>query len=92
MTEMMARLQAQGHFVLTARDGLRALELAGMFRPSVILMDVAMPHLNGVEAACDTPAPRQVRFMRDSSYEAWQKSGVDTSHTCLRQPNNRCPF
>jgi CheY-like chemotaxis protein len=44
-------LQAQGHFVLTARDGLRAIELAETFRPNVILMDVAMPHLDGLSAA-----------------------------------------
>lgn len=44
-------LQGQGHFVLTARDGLRAVELAETFRPNVILMDVAMPHLDGLEAA-----------------------------------------
>ena len=44
-------LQAQGHFVLTARDGRRAVELAETFRPNVILMDVGMPHLDGLEAA-----------------------------------------
>ena len=33
-----------------AEDGARALELAARCRPDVILMDVRMPHMDGVEA------------------------------------------
>jgi CheY-like chemotaxis protein len=43
-------LQAQGHVVLTAPDGRRAIEVAEAFVPDVILMDVAMPNLDGLEA------------------------------------------
>jgi CheY-like chemotaxis protein len=43
-------LQAQGHVVLTAPDGRRAVEVAEAFGPDVILMDVAMPNLDGLEA------------------------------------------
>jgi CheY-like chemotaxis protein len=43
-------LQAQGHVVLTAPDGRRAIEVAEGFIPDVILMDVAMPNLDGLEA------------------------------------------
>jgi len=43
-------LQADGHVVLTASDGRRAVEVAEAFRPNVILMDVAMPQLDGLEA------------------------------------------
>jgi DNA-binding NarL/FixJ family response regulator len=34
-----------------AADGLEALRLAGTHRPDVLLMDIGMPGLNGVEAA-----------------------------------------
>jgi CheY-like chemotaxis protein len=44
-------LQAEGHVVLTASDGRRAIEVAEAFRPNVILMDVAMPNVDGIEAA-----------------------------------------
>ena len=33
-----------------AADGMEAVELAGEEKPNVVVMDIAMPHLNGVEA------------------------------------------
>jgi CheY-like chemotaxis protein len=43
-------LQTDGHVVLTATDGREAIEVAEAFRPDVILMDIAMPNLDGLEA------------------------------------------
>jgi PAS domain S-box-containing protein len=37
--------------VRTANDGVEAMKVAEAFRPQVILMDVAMPKMNGYEAA-----------------------------------------
>ncbi len=45
---MMLRLL--GDEVRTAHDGIEAVEVAGHFRPEVILMDVGMPRLNGLAA------------------------------------------
>jgi signal transduction histidine kinase len=45
---MMLRLL--GNEVRTAHDGLEAVSVAAEFRPQVILMDVGMPKLNGLEA------------------------------------------
>lgn len=33
-----------------AKDGMQALELAEQLHPDVIVMDISMPHLNGIEA------------------------------------------
>lgn len=34
-----------------AGDGAEAIEIARILRPDLILMDLAMPHMNGVEAS-----------------------------------------
>ena len=43
-------LELAGHEVALAYDGLEAIERAAHFRPEVILMDVGMPGLNGLDA------------------------------------------
>ena len=44
-------LVALGFQVATASDGLKGLELALVFRPDVIVLDVQMPGLSGLELA-----------------------------------------
>ena len=43
-------LEKAGYAVLIAGDGLQAVEMALAQRPAVILMDVAMPGIDGLEA------------------------------------------
>jgi DNA-binding NarL/FixJ family response regulator len=45
-------LENEGHFTVVgqAQNGREAVELAATLRPTVILMDIAMPVLNGLEA------------------------------------------
>jgi two-component system, NarL family, response regulator NreC len=43
--------QADMEIVGEAANGREAVELAGQLRPDVVVMDVAMPELNGIEAA-----------------------------------------
>lgn len=38
------------------RDGSEAVELAGRLRPDVVVMDLNMPELDGVEATRRSPA------------------------------------
>ncbi len=49
---LCALLNADGHFVVVgeARTGREAVAMAHTLRPDVILMDIAMPVLNGLEA------------------------------------------
>jgi CheY-like chemotaxis protein len=44
-------LSQQGHDVRTAHDGAEAVGVARTFVPDVVLLDIAMPKLNGYEAA-----------------------------------------
>ena len=43
-------LEKAGYSVLTASDGLQAVDVALTQHPSMILMDVAMPGIDGLEA------------------------------------------
>lgn len=49
---LCALLKADGHFTIVgeARTGREAVELAAALKPDIILMDIAMPVLNGMEA------------------------------------------
>ncbi len=44
-------LDLEGHEVRTAADGLEALEVAEVFRPNVVLLDIGMPGIDGYETA-----------------------------------------
>jgi CheY-like chemotaxis protein len=48
---LIAILSEEGFDVASANDGLAALEEAARLCPDIVLLDVAMPRLNGVEAA-----------------------------------------
>lgn len=44
-------LRLMGHNVLTAYDGVEAVQAAATFHPDVVLLDIGMPKMNGYEAA-----------------------------------------
>lgn len=50
---MMTRalLEAEGYHVLEAGDGREVLDLVKLSRPDVVIMDIAMPSMDGVTAA-----------------------------------------
>jgi len=43
-------LEARGFRAVTARDGEQAVEVATSERPDVIVMDLTMPKMDGIEA------------------------------------------
>jgi DNA-binding response OmpR family regulator len=48
--EMLSMLvSAWGHDTRTAHDGLSAFDLAGVFRPEIILLDLTLPDIDGLE-------------------------------------------
>ena len=42
-------LEAQGYGILQTRDGMQALELARSERPDLIVMDIQLPQVSGLE-------------------------------------------
>lgn len=42
-------LEAQGYDVLQSRDGMEALKLARTHKPDLILMDIQLPEVSGLE-------------------------------------------
>jgi DNA-binding response OmpR family regulator len=43
------KLENDGYIVITAEDGVKALEKIAEFIPDLILLDIMMPRLNGLE-------------------------------------------
>jgi two-component system alkaline phosphatase synthesis response regulator PhoP len=52
-------LQKEGYEVASAEDGIKAVKIASKFLPDLILLDIMMPHQDGVETC------RQIREIKD---------------------------
>jgi CheY-like chemotaxis protein len=70
-------LDAEGYEVRSAVDGLQAVEMAEVWAPDVVLLDIHMPRLSGLEAARrlrDSPALPHVTLLMMSGMalnDAW---------------------
>ena len=79
---LVEMLRLLGNEVLTAHDGLQAIERAGEFRPDVILMDIGMPHLNGLEATRRIRAQAWGNTMKVIAVTGWgQEADRERSRT-----------
>jgi DNA-binding response OmpR family regulator len=73
-------LEMHGYEVITARDGLEALELARKFDPDLVMLDVRMPRMSGYEAcralkADSHTAPAPVVFLSARGQEEEVQAG-----------------
>ena len=50
VTIMTWAMEDQGYDVRTCHNGLEAVEIAKTFHPDVVLLDIGMPVMNGLEA------------------------------------------
>jgi class 3 adenylate cyclase len=57
------RLAAQGYEILTAKDGEEALALALAERPDLILLDIMMPKMDGIEVCRKLKGDASLPFM-----------------------------
>jgi CheY-like chemotaxis protein len=85
-TESLARLlQMWGHDPVVAHDGPAALALALARRPDVILLDIAMPGLDGYEVARRL---RELPGMQDALI--WALTGHAREEDCQRALEAGC--
>lgn len=53
MTELAEFFERQGCFVLTGQNGVEAVELVRREQPDLLVMDVQMPRMDGLEAVAE---------------------------------------
>src|SRR5438067_3733043 len=69
------RLQRRGYLVVRAADGREAVEMAAQQRPDLILMDVGLPVLDGLEATRRIRAHAQTQTIPIIALTAHAMSG-----------------
>ena len=81
-----AALEDTGYPLLEAADGITALELARSEHPDLILLDVALPRLSGLEvcrqlkddpATADTPIFLLTGFVQQTDRQAAMDAGAE---------------
>src|SRR5690606_19143969 len=69
-------LQRDGHEVLTAEDGVRGLEAAREHRPDLLVLDVMMPRMSGLDVLRiireEMPVPVLLLTARDAEADVVQ--------------------
>lgn len=73
-------LQRDGHEILSAEDGVTGLELARARRPDLVVLDVMLPRMSGLDVCRilreETPIPILMLTARDAEADVVQ--GLDT--------------
>jgi DNA-binding response OmpR family regulator len=88
----IALAQLAGYVVDTAPDGFRAIEIAGENAPDLILMDIGLPGLNGIETLkalhnIDRLGRVPAIFMTAGAGDLWTRIALlELSAPVLRKP------
>jgi CheY-like chemotaxis protein len=66
-------LEIDGYEVLLARDGAQAVEMALESRPAIVILDIGMPVMDGLEAARRLRATAEGRTMCLIALTGWDR-------------------
>jgi CheY-like chemotaxis protein len=66
-------LEVEGYNVLQAADGSEALQVAESHEPSVIVMDMQMPIMDGIEATRRLKSKRELQHIPVIAYTAYSR-------------------
>ncbi len=89
-------LEARGHDVRTAHDGVSALALARAQRPEYVLLDIGLPGLDGYEVASELRKDRNCQgtviiavsgYGREEDRRRSREAGID--HHLVKPINHR---
>ncbi|MFG0318555.1 MAG: response regulator [Planctomycetota bacterium JB042] len=70
-----AELESQGYEVILAKDGKEALEKVDSERPDLVVLDIRMPGIDGVEALGRIiDAHRTMPVILNSAYSAYEEN------------------
>jgi CheY-like chemotaxis protein len=77
---MRALIDASGHEVAIARDGVEGIEIAAVMQPTVALIDIGLPGLDGYEVASrirSSPFGHRVTLVALSGYTQDKRRAAD---------------
>ncbi len=77
---MKIMVELYGYEVIEARDGAEAIEQAREHRPSLVLMDLAMPLMNGADAARaikSTESCENIPIIAVTAYQNMDEEALD---------------
>jgi CheY-like chemotaxis protein len=75
LTLLSLDLQQQGYRVVTASDGEKAVHVAALSKPNIIIMDIAMPGADGLEATRRLRADEALRSIPVVALTAYDTGG-----------------
>jgi two-component system cell cycle response regulator DivK len=73
-------LDAQGYETLETREGLQALALAREHKPDLILMDIQLPEISGLEVTKWLKEDDELAHIREGGCEAYISKPISVSH------------
>src|SRR5260370_5624107 len=91
-------LEAHGYFTLQTKDGMEALQMARQHQPDLILMDIQLPEVSGLEVIkwlkeddllAVIPVIAVTAFAMKGDEEKIRNGGW---HAVIAQPNSRASF